>query len=299
VPATVRRKPPPEAGKANNVPREAKPDENTLAVRRSLARFDSLVHATRDGRWLSGRHDASVARLMAELDRASVARACLVGLPGVADNDFVLECARTAGDRLVPIAGVDPGLFKGQTDIGAEIESLARQGFAGVKLHPRLNGYDPLESRCLETMAAAGEHGLAVFLDTLFRQRQRATMHPADIVDRIANGCRGAAIVLLHGGGPAVLEFAELVALHPSLTLDLSFTLLKYAGSSLDADLRWVLEHLDERVVIGSDMPEFTPSETFSRAERLAEGLPPHKWANVAHRNLDRLFAPPAALPAP
>jgi len=227
---------------------------------------------------------------MAELTQASVARACLVGIPGVVDNEYVLDCAKAANGRLVPIAGVDP--FH-RADLGClegDLAALAQSGFAGIKLHPRLNGYDPVDPRCLETIRAAAAQHLVVFLDTLFRQRQQVTAHAADVVDRIAHECAGATIVLLHAGGPALLELAEVVRLHQALVLDLSFTLLYYEGSSLDADLRWVMERLDRRLVIGSDMPEFTPAAAFERAERLACGLAAEKWAHVAFQNLERLF---------
>lgn len=255
-----------------------------------MSRFDSLVHVTRDGHWINGRDDASCSRLVAELDRAGVSRACLVGLDGVVDNRYILECASTSSDRLVPVAGLDPSRFSDHDAVVEEVAGLAREGFAGVKLHPRLNGYDPLDSRVAEAIRIASDHQLIVFLDTLFRQRGHSTSGAADIVDRLAHECAGASMVLLHGGGPALLDVAEVVRLHPALTLDLSFTLLRYAGSSLDADLRWVMTRLDQRTVIGSDMPEYTPAEAFSRAERLAEGIPAEKWANIAYRNLERLF---------
>jgi predicted TIM-barrel fold metal-dependent hydrolase len=255
-----------------------------------MDRFDSLVHVTEDGRWLNGRADAGLNRLIDELDRANVGRACLVGLAGVVENAFVLECARTSAGRLVPVAGFDPNRCLDASSAGRDVASLARDGFSGIKLHPRLNGFDPLDARCLAAIAEAANHGLIVFIDTLFRQLNRATIHAADTIDSLANACRGAHLVLLHGGGPALLEVAEVVRLHPSLVLDLSFTLLKYAGTSLDADLGWVMRTLDERVVIGSDMPEFTPAEAFARAEQLTVGMPATKWANVAHHNLERLF---------
>jgi predicted TIM-barrel fold metal-dependent hydrolase len=255
-----------------------------------VTRFDSLVHVTRTGRWLDDRHDASYARLMLELDRAAVAKACLVGLPDVADNQYVLECANRSNGRLVPIAGIDPSRCAHDHAVRAEVAAVADAGFAGIKLHPRLNGYDPVGAACLASIRAASEHRLIVFLDTLFRQRPHTVDHAADIADRIAHECAGAKIVLLHGGGAALLELAEVVRLHPALVLDLSFTLLHYAGSSLDADIRWVMRRLDERIVIGSDMPEFTPTDAFARAEQLAEGLPAGKWANIACGNLARLF---------
>jgi predicted TIM-barrel fold metal-dependent hydrolase len=260
-------------------------------------RFDSLVHVTRDGGWINGKDDASYSRLIVELDRAAIGRACLVGLAGVVDNRYVLDCAQASSGRLVPIAGVDPSRCADAAAIVDEIARRAAEGFAGIKLHPRLNGYDPAGSRCVAAIRAASEQRLIVFLDTLFRQKVHATGYAADVIDRIAHDCAGAQIVLLHGGGAALLDVAEIVRLHPSLTLDLSFTVLRYAGSSLDADIRWVMGKLDQRLVIGSDMPEYTPAEAFESAERLARGLPPEKWANISFGNLERLF--PAASPPP
>jgi len=254
-----------------------------------MPRFDSLVHATRDGRWTNGRHDAGLPRLNDELDRGAINRACLVGLPGVTDNDYLMECVESAPGRFVPVAGVDPTRHP-DADTSAAVKAIARAGFRGIKLHPRLNAYDPLDPRCLATIREASGRGLIVLLDTLFRQRGRPTAYAADIVDRLANACPDARMVLLHAGGPALMEVAEVVRLHPGLMMDLSFTLLRYAGSSLDADIRWTMQNLDQRVVVGSDMPEYTPADAFSRAEQLAAGLPVEKWTNISHLNLDRLF---------
>lgn len=258
----------------------------------SVGRFDSLVHATASGTWINGRDDASFDRLVRELDRAGVARACLVGLAGINPHEEVLAWARQASGRLIPIAGVNPMTAADDAAIADEASFLHGAGFRGVKLHPRLNGYDPLDPRVIATINAAAEHGLVVFLDTLFRQRQGATSSAPDVVDRLVHECPGATIVLLHGGGPDVLRIAEIVRLHPRLMLDVSYTLLAYKHSSVGADLRWIFEKLDQRVVIGSDMPEFTPLDAFAEAERLAQGLPAEKWTNISCGNLSRLFPP-------
>jgi predicted TIM-barrel fold metal-dependent hydrolase len=259
-------------------------------------RFDSLVHVTEDGRWRNGRSDASWSRLLSELDRAQIARACLVGLAGAIGNAFVLDRARAAGGRLVPVAGVDPSQYRDAATLSRELAALANSGFEAVKLHPRLNGFDPLDSRCADAINEASRRGLVVFLDTLFRQRGRATSNAADVVDRLATACPDARIVLLHSGGPAILEVSQVARLHDGLLLDLSFTLVRYAGSSLDADISWLMRDLDQRLVVGSDMPEITPTAAFERAEQLAQGLPEEKRTNIFHANLARLFRPaPAA----
>jgi len=256
-----------------------------------VKRFDSLVHVTRDGSWLNGRHDATYTRLVSELDHGDVDRACLVGLAGVVDNRYVLECARTSGGRLIPIAGVNPTEYPSPVAMGDDFAQHASDGFAGVKLHPRLHGYDPLADACLRAIRAAAEQRLVVFVDTLFRQRGCATLNAADTIDRMVQASNGAVIILLHGGGPALLEVAEVVRAHTTLFLDLSFTLLRYAGTSLDADLRWVMRQLDQRIVIGSDMPEYTPVKAFARALDLAGDVSPEKWRNMAHANLERVFS--------
>ena len=256
-----------------------------------MKRFDSLVHVTRDGRWIDGRHDATYSHLIGELDRGEVDRACLVGLAGVIDNRYVMECARMSGGRLVPIAGINPTEYRGAVAMQDDCAQLAQEGFAGVKLHPRLHGYDPLGDACLQAIRTAADQRLVVFVDTLFRQRGCVTLNAADTIDRMVHASNGAIIVLLHGGGPALLEVAEVVRAHATLFLDLSFTMLRYAGTSLDLDIRWVMRQLDQRIVIGSDMPEYTPAKVFARALDLAGDISPEKWANMAHANLERVFS--------
>ena len=131
--------------------------------KRDMPRFDSLVHATRDGRWPNGRDDAGWDRLISELDRAHITRACLVGLAGLVDNEYVLERARSTGSRLVPIAGLNPTECSSLPALAARIADIARAGFAGIKLHPRLNDYDPLDERSLYAIGAAGEQGSSCF----------------------------------------------------------------------------------------------------------------------------------------
>jgi predicted TIM-barrel fold metal-dependent hydrolase len=258
---------------------------------RRVCRFDALLHVTRSGAWPNGRDDAGIARLIHELDRGEVARGCLVGLPGVVDNEYVLACAAGSGGRLVPIAGLHPHELAAEP-LRTQLRTLADAGFRGVKLHPRLGGYDPLDPRALDVVRAAGDQGLVVFLDTLFRQSGRATGSAPDVIDRIVTSCPDVRMVLLHGGGPQILEVAQVVKIHSHLLLDLSYTLMAFCGSSVDLDLAWILRNLDRRVVVGSDMPEYTPSDAFGRLDELMRGMPETKHANVTYENLAAVFGP-------
>jgi predicted TIM-barrel fold metal-dependent hydrolase len=263
-----------------------------------VAFFDSLTHVTADGSWLgSTRHDARCERLIAELDRcgssASVpsVRACLVAIAGVIDNQTVLDAAKRHPDGLVPIGSINPATFDTESEIANAVAELKAQGFGGLKLHPRLNGYDPLHMKVVRALRAAGEQGLVVFLDTLFRQPGRATRNAPDMIDALAVAAPQTQILLLHGGGTQVLAVSEVVAAHANLTLDLSFTMHRFAGSSVDDDLRFLMRTFDRRMVVGSDFPEYDPLTTRDRVLELCAGLDPIKATNVLSANLERLLA--------
>ena len=256
-----------------------------------MSYFDSLVHATSDGTWLGGtRYDASIERLLREMDKAQVERACLVAIADFAKNECVRRFSRAHPDRFVPVGSINPGKLADELAVERAIGELASEGFRGLKLHSRLNEYDPLDPRGIAAIQAAGEQGLVVFLDTLFRQRRVPTRSATDIIDQIALSCPDTRIVLLHGGASAMLEVFELVRMHAHLILDLSFTLMRYAGSSLDLDMRFICQGLDQRVTVGSDFPEYTPSQMIERFERLTEGLPEDKLDRIRGGNLRTLF---------
>jgi predicted TIM-barrel fold metal-dependent hydrolase len=253
--------------------------------------FDSLTHITADGSWLgTTRYDARCERLLTELDRCAPARACLVAIAGVIDNQTVLDAARQHPEHFVPIGSINPVTAGSEREIAEAVTQLGTQGFAGLKLHPRLNGYDPLDAKVVWALRAAGDRGLVVFLDTLFRQPGRATPSAPDVIDALAVAAPHTNIVLLHGGGSQVLAVSEVVAAHANLVLDLSFTIHRFSGSSVDEDLRFLMRTFDRRMIVGSDFPEYEPLATRDRVLELSRGLDSGKPANVLVANLERLL---------
>jgi hypothetical protein len=47
--------------------------------------------------------------------------------------------------------------------------------------------------------------------------------------------------------------------------LDLSMTMMRYKGSSIELDIKFLFENLDERICIGSDFPEYSIQKTKER----------------------------------
>lgn len=254
--------------------------------------FDSLTHITADGSWMGERnYDASLSRLLNEMDRANVGRACLVTIADHGDNDVTLAAARAYPTRFIPIAGLNPKRLPTLRRVEKVVANIAAQGFAGIKLHPRLNGYDPLDAKCIAAIESAANLGQVIFLDTLFRQRGLATRHAPDVIDYLAAACPETRMVLLHGTGPTIMELYEIVRCNDNLLLDLSFTIMRYRGSDrLDDDMHFLFKTTDQLITIGSDFPEYTPSETLERFNQLTTGIETHRLENILYRNLEKLF---------
>lgn len=87
--------------------------------------FDSLTHVTRDGSWMGERlYDASLTRLLREMDAGRAYRACLVSIADYVDNEVIIESARAYPDRFVPIAGLNPRVLPTTRRIEAVLKQL-------------------------------------------------------------------------------------------------------------------------------------------------------------------------------
>ena len=252
---------------------------------------DANVHATRDGGWFGTGHDASLGRLLAELDRAGVDRAVLTGLAGATSTEDVLALCREAGGRLLPVGAFDPAAHDSPEAVRrAARDELSGRGLLGVKLHPRLGRYDVLDDRVLallDELASWDDERLGVWICTLLHvPGLRPRQPPVEALCELVGRTPELTFVLVHGGGPDLLRLATAVRSAPNALLDLSYTVTHLGGSSVGDDLAHLLETFDERLVFGSDFPEGDISEAL---ERLA--APP----NVLGGNLARVFELAAA----
>lgn len=256
--------------------------------------FDSLTHVTPDGRWFNSGLDASEMELLRQMEGAGVARAVVVALAGHIENRFVLNVCQRHPDRLIPCASFNPVAYdkasEPQRSLRAELRGSA---YRALKLHPRLNRYDPLDSRCLAVLEelASWEHPLPVWLDTLFYYRGSTLQKPpVDTIHELVGRFPSLTFVLLHGGGSWILQVAEAVRDCPNAFLDISFTLHRYRGSSIDADLRYLLNSFDRRLIFGSDFPEVSIAGALQAFRDIAGNIPAEKCANVLGANLSNIL---------
>lgn len=248
--------------------------------------FDSLTHPMPNGDWLEPRYAGrSRAVDLAEAMRANrVNRALAVGMGesvgGYSEADYAVWVTESVPGAL-PIAWWEPGQR-------CDPDRLRSLGYWGVKIHPRLCGID---FRHPELPGLIRDVGMPVLLCTYNYEKGRSSEgRQLDDVLALLDQCGDSPVVLLHGGVLHCLEWAEAIRPYPNVLLDLSFTMTRFAGSSLELDMRHLFTNFDRRLCVGSDHPELSLDVFRERFDVLSDGIEADKAHNVAHRNLERLF---------
>ncbi|MEZ4873523.1 MAG: hypothetical protein R2827_15035 [Bdellovibrionales bacterium] len=246
--------------------------------------FDSLTHPTLDGTYLNSGEDCSFLTVVNQVKAAGLKGACAVGLPGIGGYEhesYFEKCSEYS--ELYPVAALD---FS--KNIPSELESIKNIGYRAIKIHPRRLEHDFTLDNLHEALSLAGDQGLVTFLCTYnfsSASSMREGLNFDGLVEVLGRKKMGR-IVLLHGGGVELMRYAELVRHNENLLLDLSFTLLKYRGSSIDLDIEYLFNNFDRRICIGSDAPDFTPKQMVERFNELTKNLNADKIENIAYKNL-------------
>jgi len=252
--------------------------------------IDSLTHITKSGKWIFKDYDASLNRLLNEMRKANVDKAVLVGNEPLKDNDLVLEVFKKYPDKFIPIASINPkGQSKEQLEI--KVSSLKKQGFMGIKLHPRFCdlSLDSLEINTL--LDISGKYNLVCYICTLHRPPSKPLKRPLyDVIHEICERNQNTRIVLVHGGYYELLQTSEIIRSYENVLIDLSLTLPRFASSSIGLDIKFLFQTFEKRIVIGSDFPEYTFSDVYRSLELLGISVENFMGKGPFGENLLRFF---------
>ena len=260
--------------------------------------FDSLTHPTPEGSWLHEKYSGknyfqSVAEGM-QRNGIKWAIACGMGknVGGYEEGSYARharESSLSSQVTFIPVAFWEPNHF----DFGSLWElreyfsHLADLGYVGIKLHPRMAFFTYEDDRLPKIIDVANEFNITPFLCTYtWGYGACSKSSPENLMNLLCRINTSSRLILVHGGGVRLLEYMEIARAFPNTLLDLSLTLCKYPGSSLDLDLQFCFSQFDKRVSIGSDGPEFSPFSLRERFEKFSHSICEQKKKNIAYRNL-------------
>jgi predicted TIM-barrel fold metal-dependent hydrolase len=257
-----------------------------------MTRVDAHVHLAAPGT-AAAKTLASPAApldLLRQMDRAGIAAAVVLGLPGIQTPQEVLELCAVASDRLFPLLGVDP---RRAEDV-LQVQNAREMGFYGLKAHPRLNEVPANASTYGPMLEQAAKYNLPVVFDAV---PQSPVVPLASLeyhaFDGLARQFRGVRLVLAHACAPHVLAAYTVVKANPNVHLDVSFSVLYYEGSSVAADIAFVSDKADRYVLYGSDFPQY-PADAYLEAYlRLIDSRPGVDRRRVLGANAIELFGLP------
>lgn len=136
-------------------------------------------------------------------------------------------------------------------------EGIEKHGYIGLKLHPRLQGFDVDDERTVRLVQAAGEMNVPVLIDAFPDGTHLMKGFSPLKYAKLASQCQKTRIIWAHMGGHYVLDFMMLAKRLPNVYFDLSYSLLYYQSSSIPGDMAYAMRSMKfERTFYGSDYPD-------------------------------------------
>lgn len=256
--------------------------------------IDANAHITEDGRWFETNLDASVTRLIQEMKSAAVEKAVLVPFDGNIRNEFILETVRKHKRRFIPACSINPARFSDKNKLVHAFKKIvANQEFRILKLHNRLHRYQLHDARVFWLLKAneSLKKPLVIYICGYINSCDVIhQMVPPQVFQTLAASFKKTKFVIMHAGGTWALSLYEAIREYENVYLDLSHAVSKFKDSSLTLDYNYLIKHFDERLVWGSDFPEYSLVQARRDFAQTAGRCPKNKIDNIVHRNILKII---------
>ncbi|TAF65863.1 MAG: hypothetical protein EAZ55_07735 [Cytophagales bacterium] len=255
--------------------------------------IDANTHITRSGKWFETTRDASLNALIKEMENANINKSLLVALPEVIENEFILECCEKYPKKLIPIAALNPKKLYRAT-LASTLLEIKEKNFKAIKLHNRLSQHNPLDDDFLALLEINNslENPNVIFICSLFYSKDLYfDKTPPQIIHFLSNQFPKTTFLFMHAGGSWFLQVVEAIRDCPNAYLDLSFSISKYKESSFSIDLKYLINTFDQRLVWGSDFPEYLPKAAKQDFLSLTDAtIPSEKIQNIMANNIKKIL---------
>lgn len=264
---------------------------NNINTTNLIEIFDSSTHPTLDANWLNSRYDskANFDLLVNDMQMYGIKKAFAIGMKNIGkyDENLFIEKVMHYEKFLMPVAYFDFFDFTSISELENYMKSLKKLGYVGIKLHPRFSDFNLANTKLEAIIKSANNYTLIPFLCTYFSDKKLNLRNNLIELMALLSKIENEKLILLHSGATLSLELINMAYVYQNVLFDLSFTLCKYEGSSLDLDIKYLFKNFDRRICIGSDFPEVSMKTLRERFEFFSAGLNIEKVRNIAFKNIE------------
>lgn len=250
--------------------------------------FDTNLHVTVDDTWDQKIRNNSFNNIINIHKKNKLKGFCAVGIPNIGNYNHKLFKKKISDYKFIhPVAGLD--LNK---NLEKEFNLIKKLEYDSIKIHPRSCGMN-IEYLDYDKLAFfINKYKFNILICTYFNKeiKNTYTEDPKISLIKFLKKIKKNKVLLMHGGCERIMEFAELIRFNENMFLDLSLTIMKYQGSSIDNDLKFLFNNFDRKITIGSDFPETNYSHFLKRVKFFSKTVPSNKLKNIYYKNAQKIF---------
>ena len=189
-----------------------------------------------------------------QLEKAGVDRAIVLHLETQPWSPEEFSKALEPYSRLYGFVNVHP---KNKRAAQILCNGIEKQGYIGLKLHPRLQEFGIDDKETIQLVRLAGELKIPVLMDAFPDGTHLMQGFSPLRYAMVAQECPDTRIIWAHMGGHYVIDFMMLAKRLPNVYLDFSYSLLYYQLSTIPQDMIYAMRSMKfSRIFYGSDYPD-------------------------------------------
>jgi predicted TIM-barrel fold metal-dependent hydrolase len=250
--------------------------------------FDSNIHFTSKNGFINpaDKNNKIAPDLLENMNLNNIRWAFIINDNYGNKSDNFVEVTKSTFGGFFPIFNIKVPDLRNENEIYSEIKKIKKANYVGIKIHLRSCGISFTYKLLPEILKISYYEGLCNFICTYYYSNNKDSAGNPDLLVDLLYSIKDIKVVLLHGGGVRLLETMEIARAFENTLLDLSYTLIKYKGSSLDLDINYLFKNFDKRICIGTDFPEFSHRELRDTFDFYSLKISEDKQRNIAFRNI-------------
>lgn len=250
------------------------------------------MHITKNGKWFSTNHDASLGHLIESLDNAQIDKAVVLPIAPYISNEFVAKACSEYSDKLIGFASVNPCHSESVKILEDDIN---KYNLKGLKIHPKIQGFQLSEYSVNIVIEKAAELNIPILIDAFIKPKDTNFQNLVMDIGKIAQKYPSAKIILPHLGGFNHNEILQVMNENNNIYFDLSFV-LRYFKFNQEILFESILPTIKKiganRLIYGSDSPEREIKNYFNFTNKLLDniGFTPTEKEKVFSKNILKLI---------